>query len=41
MSDALRHGWTPEADALTGAFKDDYALTANAIREFQKECGGQ
>lgn len=41
MSDALRHGWTPEADALTPSFKEDYTLTANTIRKFQKECGGQ
>lgn len=41
MSDVLRHGWTPEADALTGTFKEDYMLTADAIREFKKECGGE
>lgn len=41
MSDALRHGWTPEADALTPVFKEDYTLTANAIRDFRKECGGE
>lgn len=41
MSDALRHGWTPEADALTGKLEEDYKVTANTIREFQKECGGE
>lgn len=41
MSDALRHGWTPEADALTGALEEDYTVTANAICEFQKELGGE
>ncbi|MBO5033726.1 MAG: Hpt domain-containing protein [Lachnospiraceae bacterium] len=41
MSDALRHGWTPEADALIDLLKSDYQNTVAAIREYQKECGGQ
>lgn len=41
MSDALRHGWTPEADALMGQIGSDYQLTIDAIKEYQKECGGQ
>lgn len=41
MSDALRHGWTPEADVLTPTLKEDYTLTVNAISEFRKECGGE
>jgi len=41
MSEALRHGWTPEADLLTGRLETDYRLTVDAIRKFQKECGGQ
>ncbi len=41
MSDALRHGWTPEADALTPEFKEDYTLTADTIRNFKKDCGGE
>ncbi len=40
MSDALRHGWTPEADTLIDQLAEDYQLTAGAIREFQKGCGG-
>lgn len=41
MSDALRHGWTPEADALVGQLSADYQRTVDAIRAFQQECGGQ
>ncbi len=41
MSDALRHGWTPEADTLTPEFKEDYTLTADTIRDFKKDCGGE
>lgn len=40
MSDALRHGWTPEADALTGQLEKDYSATVAAIRSYQKECEG-
>lgn len=40
LSDALRHGWTPEADALIGQVEEDYRTTAAAIREFGKD-GGQ
>ena len=40
MSDALRHGWTPEADSLTGQLAEDYEATVAAIREFKQECGG-
>ncbi len=41
MSDALRHGWTPEADALVNQLTADYQRTVDAIRAFQAECGGQ
>ncbi len=41
MSEALRHGWTPEADELFERLKSDYQVTIGAILEFQKECGGQ
>lgn len=41
MADALRHGWTPEADALVGQLSADYQRTVDAIRAFQRECGGQ
>lgn len=40
MADALRHGWTPEADALTGQLEADYRATADAIRKLS-ECEGQ
>lgn len=32
MSDALRHGWTPEAEALCAELEADYLATVNAIR---------
>lgn len=40
MSDALRHGWTPEADALVSSLSEDYQRTVNGIRKFQEELGG-
>ncbi len=33
MADALRHGWTPEADALMGELETDYRITVDAIRQ--------
>jgi len=41
MSDALRYGWTPQADTLVSQLKSDYQVTVDAIRKFQRECGGQ
>jgi len=41
LSDALRHGWTPEADELVVEVGEDYRVTAAAIQEFSRECGGQ
>lgn len=41
MSDALRHGYTPQADALVAPLEADYRLTVETIREFQKDCGGK
>lgn len=38
MSDALRHGWTPEADALIGELTESYQRTVEAIRAYQREC---
>ncbi|XCP83518.1 Hpt domain-containing protein [Roseburia hominis] len=38
LSDALRHGWTPEADVLVEQVKEDYCVTTAAIREYEKEC---
>ncbi len=38
MADALRHGWTPEADTLVDALAESYQKTVSAIRAYQKEC---
>jgi len=34
LADALRHGWTPEADDLIGPFSEDYRATVDAIKEY-------
>ncbi len=39
MSDALRHGWTPEADALTAQLEADYLMTVNAICKYRDSEG--
>lgn len=39
MADALRHGWTPEADALVEPLKADYLATVNAICQFRDSEG--
>jgi len=36
MSDALREGWTPEAEALGEQLEKDYRETAAAIRKFSE-----
>lgn len=36
LSEALRHGYTPEADPLTERVKEDYQRTVSAIRTFQE-----
>ncbi len=41
LSEALRHGWTPEADALVSQVEEDYRITVEGIQELAKECGGQ
>lgn len=41
LSDALRNGWTPEADTLMGQVEADYCMTVGAIQEFRRECGGE
>lgn len=41
LSDALRNGWTPEADTIVEQVKEDYRLTAEVIQEFREKCGGQ
>lgn len=40
MSDALRGGWTPEADALMGRMQEDYQATVAAIQAYKAACGG-
>lgn len=40
LSDALRHGWTPEAEPLALQVKADYLTTTQAIRAFRDACGG-
>ncbi len=37
LSEALRHGYTPEADGLTEQVSRDYEEAVAAIRAFQKE----
>lgn len=39
LAEALRSGWTPEADVLVEEVKRDYQETADAIRAFQAENG--
>ena len=36
LSEALRNGYTPEADGLADQGKEDYLATAGAIRTFQE-----
>ena len=40
LSEALRGGYTPEADVLIQQVKEDYQATAQAIRAFQEDAGG-
>lgn len=40
MADALRHGWTPEADATLGRLEQDYQITVNAVCKF-RDCEAQ
>ncbi len=39
LSDALRHGWTPEADPLLEQVRADHLTVTAAIRAFREECG--
>ena len=39
LSEALRGGYTPEADALAEQVKAEYQQTAQAIRAFQESVG--
>lgn len=40
LCEALRNGYTPEADALAEEVRADYAQTVTAIQAFQKESAG-
>ena len=40
LCEALRGGYTPEADTLAEEVRADYAQTVAAIRAFQKESAG-
>ncbi len=40
LSEALRHGWTPEAEPLLEQVRADHLAVTAAIRTFQKECEG-
>jgi len=40
LSDALRHGWTPEAETLAEQVKADHLAVTAAIRAFREECEG-
>lgn len=39
LSEALRHGYTPEADGLADQVREDYRKTTDAIRAFQEAAG--
>ena len=39
LSEALRHGYTPGADALAEQVKEDYRRTAAAIRAYREAAG--
>ena len=39
LSEALRYGYTPGADALAEQVKEDYRKTAAAIRAYQEAAG--
>ncbi len=41
LSDALRHGWTPEAEQLLERVKADHLAVTAAIRRFHEEGDGQ
>lgn len=39
LSDALRHGWTPEADPLLERVREDHLTVTAAIGTFKQESG--
>ena len=38
LSDALRHGWTPEAEQLMEQVRKDHLTVTAAIQAFREEC---
>ena len=40
LSEALRNGYTPAADALNQQVKEDYQVVAQAVRTFQEGIAG-
>ena len=40
LSEALRYGYTPEADALAERVKEEYRQTVAAIRTYREATGG-
>ncbi len=40
LSDALRHGWTPEAGPLFEQVRADHLAVTAAIRNYQADCEG-
>lgn len=38
LTEALRNGWTPEADSLLEQVKADQLMVTSAIRAFRDEC---
>jgi len=39
LTDALRNGWTPQADLLMEQVKSDQLAVVEAINAFREECG--
>lgn len=41
LSEALRSGWTPEADTLIEQVKQDYRATVDALEQLRRQAEGQ
>ena len=41
LAEALRYGWTPQADKLMEQVRTDQLTVTEAIRAFSEECEGQ
>lgn len=39
LTEALRHGWTPEADGLLAQVAEDYQQIVGAVRALEEESG--